>query len=131
MFPFSLRFHPTGKVSTPDDYAGHDLWVDLMAVPNGSTLYEVWAMDKPAELGGVETHIADVNLLTQLTTSQWGDKHFFIRHQKMDTDLESHPEWVPYTEKFRIFGAGKPVCTYAKGQEAAGAGCPYAKMFLQ
>ncbi|MCS5595079.1 MAG: hypothetical protein NZ730_11120 [Porticoccaceae bacterium] len=50
-----------------------------MEIPNGSTLYEVYAMDKPKELGGVETHIADLVLNTKLTTSKWGDEHFFIR----------------------------------------------------
>lgn len=126
-YPFSLRFHPTGQISTPDDYAGHEIWVDLMKVPVGSTLWEVWAYDKPQELGGVESHIADVNLATAMTTSQWGDKHFYVRHQKMDVDLAQHNDWTPYTPKFHLFGDS----TKQETCDAAALGCPFAHMWLQ
>ena len=33
------------------------------------------------ELGGVETHIADLVLTSQITTTAWGDTHLFFRHQ--------------------------------------------------
>lgn len=119
VFPFSLRFHPTGELSTPDAYAGHPFTEDLMKVPVSSTLWEVWAYDKPAALGGVETHIADLKLTSDMTSSKWGDEHFFIRHQFMDDDVALHPEWEPYLDKFGLFGTYKS------------AGCPFAQMFLQ
>jgi hypothetical protein len=57
-------------------------------------------MDKPVELGGVETHIADLNTSSAVVTSKWGDEHYFIRHQDMAEDLAIHPEWTDYTEHY-------------------------------
>ena len=38
-------------------------------------------MFRVQELGGVETHIGDLVLTSELTSSNWGDKHLFFRHQ--------------------------------------------------
>ena len=104
-----LRFKPSGEVSFPDEYV-NDWLEDLMSVPVGTVLYSIWAMDKPEELGGVETHIADLVLTSELTTTNWGDKHMFFRHQDMAEDVEMFPEWEEYLEKFGIPGdSGCPV----------------------
>ena len=81
-----------------------------MSVPVGTVLYTIWAMDKPEELGGVETHIADLVLTSELTTSLWGDQHLFFRHQNMEDDLGLRPEWEQYTEKWT---AGVQTCKLA------------------
>jgi len=85
-FPYKLRFHPTGKISFPDTYVA-EFTDQLMTIPSGSTLYEVYATDKPVELGGTETHIGDLITESEFTTSNWGDEHFFIRHQDFAEDL--------------------------------------------
>jgi len=109
LMPFMLRFKPSGEVSFPDEYV-NDWLEDLMSVPVGTVLYTIWAMDKPEELGGVETHIADLVLTSELTTTNWGDKHMFFRHQDMAEDVEMFPEWEEYLEKFGIPGdSGCPV----------------------
>ena len=42
-----LRFRPSGEVpSFPDEYV-NDWLEDLMSVPAGTTLYQVWALDAP------------------------------------------------------------------------------------
>ena len=108
-FPFMLRFHPTGEISFPDEYV-NDFLVDLMSIPKGSTLYEIWALDIPTELGGTETHIGDLVLTSDMTTSNWGDKHLFFRHQDMADDVVIKPEWEDYLDKFGIPGdSGCPV----------------------
>jgi len=108
-FPFMLRFHPTGEISFPDEYV-NDFLDDLMSIPKGSTLYEIWALDVPTELGGTETHIADLVLTSDVTTSNWGDKHLFFRHQDMADDVVIKPEWEDYLDKFGIPGdSGCPV----------------------
>merc|ERR1712066_897799 len=56
VFPFSLNFVPTGEISFPDEYV-QPFTEDLMSIPSGSTLYKVYALDKPVELGGTETYI--------------------------------------------------------------------------
>ena len=109
MYCHCLRFKPSGEVSFPDEYV-NDWLEDLMSVPVGTVLYTIWAMDKPEELGGVETHIADLVLTSELTTTNWGDKHMFFRHQDMAEDVEMFPEWEEYLEKFGIPGdSGCPV----------------------
>lgn len=71
-FPFSLRFHPTGKIMFPDEYVT-DFTNQLMTIPTGSTLYQVFALDKPTQLGGKEIHIGDLVTESEFTTSVWGD----------------------------------------------------------
>ena len=58
----------------------------------------------PTELGGTESLIASFVTASTLVTSYWGDEHMFFRHQKMDDDLVIHPEWIPYTPVFKVFG---------------------------
>ena len=67
-----------------------------------------WARSAPEELGGEESHIADLVLTSELTTSLWGDKHLFFRHQDMADDLGLRPEWEQYTEKWT---AGVQTCS--------------------
>merc|ERR1712080_290790 len=108
VFPYMLRFHPTGELSFADEY--HGLFTeDLVSIDEGSTLYEVWAMDQPTELGGTETHIANLVLDSQITTSKWGDKHLYFRHQDMWDDIDLVPEWYDYTE---TFGLGLSRCPF-------------------
>lgn len=98
-YPFKLIFKPTGEISFPDEY--HGLFTDdLVSIPEGSVLWNVFAMDAPTELGGTEQWIGDLVLRSPLVTSMWGDSHLFFRHQEMGEDLVMHPEWESYLEKF-------------------------------
>lgn len=108
VFPYCLRFHPTGDISFSDTYV-RPFTEDLMSIPSGSTLYEVWALDKPTELGGVEAHIADLVLTSEVTTSLWGDQHLFFHHQDMHEDINLVPEWRQYTP---TFGPGLSRCPF-------------------
>merc|ERR1711936_104425 len=110
-FPFMLRFHPTGDIAFSDQYV-RPFTEDLKSIPQGSTLYEVWALDQPVELGGTEKHIADLVLVSEMTTSLWGDKHLYFRHQFMDEDVAIRPEWEEYLDKFGI--EGPPGCPLHK-----------------
>jgi len=108
-FPFMLRFRPTGEFMFSDEYV-RPFTEDLTSIPMGSTLYEVWALDQPTELGGVETHIADLVLTSDMITSLWGDSSLFFRHQDMAEDVAIYPEWEEYLDKFGIEGpSGCPV----------------------
>jgi len=108
LFPYMLRFQPSGEISFPDEYV-NDWLDDLKSIPMGTTLYQVWAFDKPKELGGVESHIADLVLTSEMTTTVWGDKHLFFRHQDMAEDVAIYPEWDDYLTKFGIPTDGCPV----------------------
>merc|ERR1712142_1276069 len=108
-FPFMLRFHPTGELSFSDDYV-RPFTEDLTSIPAGSTLYEVYAWDNPEGLNGVEKHIANLVLTSDMVTSLWGDSHLFFRHQDMAEDVAIHPEWEEFLDKFGIEGpSGCPV----------------------
>lgn len=109
VFPFSLNFVPDSGLSFPDDYEDN-VNNQLMTIPAGSRLYRVFAMSAPRELGGEETHIADLVLTSALTTSVWGDRHLYFRHQNMADDLSLRPEWEQYAEKWT---AGVQTCSLA------------------
>merc|ERR1719339_238220 len=89
-FPYRLRFHPTGNISFPDTYA-RPTTEDLVTIPSGSVLYQVFALDVPEQLGGEEKRIADLVLTSEVVTSKWGDQPLFIRHQDMAEDLQLRP----------------------------------------
>merc|ERR1712029_59516 len=108
LFPYMLRFKPSGEINFPDEYV-NDWLDDLKSIPQGTTLYQVWAFDKPEELDGVEVHIADLVLTSDMTTTLWGDKHMFFRHQDMAEDVALYPEWEEFLDKFGIPTDGCPV----------------------
>jgi len=98
VFPFSLNFVPAVN-GFSDDYV-ENVNDQLMTIPNGSTLYKVYAMNAPAEMGGTETYIADLVMTTELTTSHWGDRRLFFRHQNMADDVSFKPEWDEHLFKW-------------------------------
>jgi len=44
VFPYKLVFKPTGEFTYPDTYV-HTFTDDLTAIPSGSTLWNVYALD--------------------------------------------------------------------------------------
>jgi len=107
-FPFMLTFQPNEKLWFPDEYV-RPFTEDLMSVPADSLLYRVLARDRPLELGGKDQHIADLVLRGRLTTSRWGDKNLFFRHQDIAEDLALRPEWEQFLDKFGPPNPGCPV----------------------
>ena len=126
VFPWKLRFHPTGEFEFPDAYPGVDFTEQLMTIPSGSVLYEVYGMDKPTELGGQEFHIGSLKTTSVMTTTKWGDKNLFFRHQDMSDDLAIHPEWTAYTPLFTALTA-KEAVNGVVGKVASK--CPFAYLF--
>jgi len=101
-FPYRLRFHPTGNITFSDNYV-RPTNQDLVTIPSGSVLYQVFALDVPEQLGGKEKRIADLVLTSEVVPSRWGDEHLFIRHQDMAEDLRLRPEWNQYTPQYSFF----------------------------
>ena len=97
VFPWALRFVPSGDFAFPAETYDTTFLDYLQTIPEGSTLFNVYAMDQPAELGGQEQLIAQMKTKSTMVTSNWGDEHMFFRHQRMDDDLKYKPEWEPYT----------------------------------
>merc|ERR1739844_565160 len=81
VFPWKLRFEPVASYANPiEDPATFDLQETFKQMPAGQTLYRVYAMDKPVQLGGTEQLIGEINMDTQLVTSQWADEYMFFKH---------------------------------------------------
>ena len=128
VFPWSLRFVPNADLDFPATVeAGYtDFRDDLKTITKGTKLYDVYATDVPTELGGTEQKIAQIVTSSEMTTSYWGDEHFYIRHERMDDDLAIHPEWKPYTPEYKgIFSLAE--------DDSEASGCPFAEIlnFLQ
>jgi len=96
VFPYRLRFHPTGSITFPDHYTRH-YTEDLTTIQKGTVLYQVFAMDKPPQMEGVEMHIGNLVTRSNMMTSWWGDRKLFFRHQDMAEDLKIRPEWKKFT----------------------------------
>ena len=69
---------------------------NLTELKEGTTLFDVFALDKPELLGGTEQAIAQIILESDMITSNWGDEHLYFKHTFLLDDLELHPEWIPY-----------------------------------
>ena len=100
IYPWSLTFKPFKKLKRLPLGLSPDYKLTLMALPPGTPLYEVYARDRPAKLGGLDVKIAEINLTSNLTTSKWGDEHLYFRHERYDTDLRMRPEWKPFVPSY-------------------------------
>lgn len=85
----------------------------LEGVPADSKLYEVYGLDAPPQLGGVEHYMGSLQLDGALTKSKFGDQNLFFRHQLSSDDMELKPEWTEYFSKYKgLFGSEGNKCPY-------------------
>jgi len=119
VFPFSLRFEPTGEIEFPDDYTGVYFTDQLKLIPDHTHLWKVYGFDAPTELGGVEHYIGDLVTTSHMVTSNFGDHDLFFRHQRLEDDLALMPEWQPY----------EPAYSAADGIKKVISGCPFAHLW--
>jgi hypothetical protein len=45
-------------------------------------------------------HIGDIVMASQFTTSNFGDRYFFIKHQDIRDDLKLRPDWESSENKY-------------------------------
>lgn len=67
-------------------------------------LFEVWARDVPEDLrrfpqGSKVQHIANIQLNSQLITSDFGDRRLFFQHEKMNKDFDKRRNWRNYVPR--------------------------------
>ena len=141
-FPYRLRFRPALGIARrfSDSFEQQcqiDNYCDLRTIPPGSTLFHVFAMNKPTELGGRERLIGEVVLTSILTTSRWGDNGLFFRHQDMADDLQVHPEWNRYTPQEGAFSSNSMFISSPFRTKSCQAGgvrqklsCPFGDSYL-
>jgi hypothetical protein len=95
-------------------------------------LFNVYGLDAPTELGGVEHYIGDLVTTSEMVTSAWGDASLFFRHNDMAYDLEMHPEWKPYTPIYTSTLANSLEAMSLgdfKIEQRKKSGCPFAHLF--
>lgn len=89
-------------IEYPSEYDKHNYYLDqLQTIKEGTTLYEVYGMSAPKELGGKEYLIGELVTTSEVTSSKWGDDHLFFRHQWTEDDIKAKPEWEQYYPKYR------------------------------
>ena len=77
VFPFSLRFEPLPDLQWSDDYT-EDTLEQLAGIPNGTTVWKVYGMDAPQELGGTEHLIGSLVTASETVKSFYSDDMLFI-----------------------------------------------------
>lgn len=100
---FEAHSDVKGKISSKN-HGNMAYMEDLKKVKANSTLYNVYAWDKPQQLGGKEYMIGTLKLNGSLISSKFGDKDLYFRHQRQDDDLKLHPEWEPYCPRYSLDG---------------------------
>lgn len=107
-FPFKLFLVPSPEVQRSDTPKSiDDVMSDLESFKNGTRLFSVFACGKgngQAELeptsGGVDAacgdpfKLGDMLTTSDCTTSSYGDKSFFRRHQPIEQDWTLKPEFL-------------------------------------
>ena len=97
--PYRLQFESTIDFPQDKEYETEDdgtlRWVpwyeQLQRIPEGSTIYEVYALTGPEVLDGELVKIADLKLGSSLYASEFGDKKLFFRHQGSYKDRKFWP----------------------------------------
>ena len=98
-----IKFRPTGELSMPSDTYEQELSEYFKTIPEGSVLFEIYAMDAPEADGGQELLIGELITDSILTPSLFGDDHLAFKHQKMEEDFELKPEWEKFLEVPRFY----------------------------
>jgi hypothetical protein len=71
----------------------------LKRIEQGSTILEAWGLTAPESLDGEWIKIADINLITPLYTSVFGDERLFFQHVDTTNDRDLWPNaWVGLNE---------------------------------
>ena len=63
-------------------------------------LFDVYALDEPIGLGGEEMLVGRIHTTSRTTTSLWGDRVLFFRHERFNDDLVRRPDWFDHIETF-------------------------------
>ena len=121
-----MRLAPRDPCGFPD--AWHGPYYDTLTsgcIPSGTHLFDVFAHDKPEELGGSEKLIGAIITTSDVVTSIYGDTRLFFRHKRFEDDLEEHPEWTPHVQTWTrpTFDELLPL------PEESPAECPFSYLF--
>jgi hypothetical protein len=88
--PFKLIFRPTKELQQrlPDEFK-MKFFEQLESIKKDTTLYEIYAIDKP---GDDLIKIGKIVITTPLIQSEFGDKHLYFQHNFLEFDKKIRPE---------------------------------------
>ena len=99
VFPFSLRFEPSQDLQWSEDWT-EDIIKQLTTIPVGQTVWTIYGLDAPTELGGTEHKIGTLVTTSESVTSNYSDDMMLFRHQRAEDDIKVKPEWTDYYPKY-------------------------------
>ncbi|CDW91794.1 UNKNOWN [Stylonychia lemnae] len=90
-FPFQLLFSAPNELKSrfPDNFE-KDFTDQLITIPQGSTLFNVYALADPK---AEKVLIGHLELNSEITRSMFGDTMLFFEHQNGAQDIDIKPEW--------------------------------------
>lgn len=109
-FPFQLVFEPTLRTILPDEYV-EDFQLTLSKLSKNTLLYKVHAISEP---GTPQVHIGDLVMTSEFTSSMFGDRYLFFKHQDIREDTKLMPHWEQHLEVATSSG-----CPFSKIKNAA------------
>ena len=111
-FPFQLIFTPNSVLTAAytDDFQA-TFFSQISQIASGTTVYSVSAIATP---GDSPVLIGNLVLDSQPTTSSFGDRHLFFRHQDMKEDLKIEPSWKSSVSYQRVLSSGG--CPFASSE---------------
>ena len=95
--PYELEFRSSFRDDLNEDDVAGEVWYRQLQkkIPKGSTIFEVYARTAPRDCTVEESRlvkIAEVNLLTDLYTSAFGDNGLYFQHRRVKHDMKIFPK---------------------------------------
>jgi hypothetical protein len=91
-------------------------YTDIVSkIPTGTTVYEVYAIERPDCL---ENLIGEIVIRSPFTTSKFADLSMFFKHARNDFDFAIHEDWKIYRDYWSIF-------TKTPGKKVPKQECPF------
>ena len=103
-----------------------------MTIPSGSTVFTVYGLDAPTELGGKEHLIGTLVTTSETIKSFYGDDKLYFRHQRAEDDIKLKPEWEDYYVRYDTSNdvPHPDRCHYDESEEHIMYwSCPFASLF--
>ena len=97
-WPFMVELEPYNVYGWTDKYQ-NDFTDQLTLLKPNTSIFKVFAYDKPPELGGYEMLCGYIVSRSKTVTSLWADKHLFFQSRRYEDDFHYRPhyfEWLQF-----------------------------------
>ena len=97
-YPFFIMFVPKDQFATPDGTSRFFEAMDGDAIPAGTVMFDVVALDEPNNTATPWESpnlfkIGEIKLTTSFTQSLWGDERLFFSHSRLSDDFMGRREF--------------------------------------